>query len=60
MLKGKDSSVIYLKEDCFVFFSWEQYLDYLMKVLLPEMFVKIYMDVRQVDHEEASAMIQAC
>ncbi|XP_064601594.1 uncharacterized protein LOC135467708 [Liolophura sinensis] len=37
----------------------KKYLDYLMKVLLPEMFVKIYMDVRQVNHEEARAMIQA-
>ena len=30
-----------------------QYFDYMMKVMLPEIFIKIYMEIYKLSHEEA-------
>ena len=34
-----------------------QYLDYIMKVLLPEMLIKIHMDVHGTSHTESEKII---
>lgn len=35
-----------------------QYLEYVMKVLLPEMLIKIHMDVHKITHTESELMMK--